>query len=81
MYVYICIYTYICNYENNLPSRLSPQRLSGNLCTWTYDVQLLLNQRVISKLNKVAMCNYISCAQGHEFSQRICGDNGEGTLF
>ena len=27
-------YIYICNHENNVPSRLSPQWLCGNLCTW-----------------------------------------------
>ena len=31
---------YVCNHEDNLPSRLSPQWLSGNSCTWAYDVQL-----------------------------------------
>ena len=34
------IYMYVCNHENNVPSRLSPQWLSGNSWTWAYDVQL-----------------------------------------
>ena len=28
------------NHENNVSSRLSPQWLSGNSCTWAHDVQL-----------------------------------------
>ena len=31
---------YICNHENNMPSRLSPQWLYGNSCTWAHDVRL-----------------------------------------
>ena len=31
---------YICNHENNVQSRLSPQWLCGNLCTWVHDVRL-----------------------------------------
>ena len=34
------IYIYICNHENNVPSRLSPQWLCGNQCTWAHDVRL-----------------------------------------
>ena len=30
---------YICNHENNVPSRLSPQWLCGNSCTWAHDVR------------------------------------------
>ena len=45
IYIYIYIYKwsqvihdtqsaqYICNHENNVPSRLSPQWLCGNSCT------------------------------------------------
>ena len=32
---------YICNHENNVPSRLSPQWLYGNSCTWAYDVRFI----------------------------------------
>ena len=39
-YIYIYIYIYICNHKNNVPSRLSPQWLCDNLCTWAYDVRL-----------------------------------------
>ena len=27
----------MCNHENNVPSRLSPQWLCGNSCTWAHD--------------------------------------------
>ena len=27
----------VCNHENNMPSRLPPQRLYGSSCTWAYD--------------------------------------------
>ena len=30
---------YICNHEDNMPSRLSPQWLYGNSCTWALDVR------------------------------------------
>ena len=30
-----------CYHENNVPSRLSPQWLCGNSCTWAHDVRLL----------------------------------------
>ena len=33
IYIYMCIYIYIYNHENNVPSRLSPQWLCGNTCT------------------------------------------------
>ena len=39
MYIYI-FYIYICYHENNVPSRLSPQWLCGNSCTWAHDVRL-----------------------------------------
>ena len=29
---------YICNHENNVPSRLSSQWLCGNSCIWAHDV-------------------------------------------
>ena len=28
----------MCYHENNVPSRLSPQWLCGNSCTWAHDV-------------------------------------------
>ena len=28
----------ICNHENNVPCRLSPQWLCSNSCTWAHDV-------------------------------------------
>ena len=31
---------YICNHENNMSSRLSPQWLCGDSCTWAHDVRL-----------------------------------------
>ena len=36
--MYVCVY--ICNHENNVPSRLSPQWLCGNSWTWEYDLWL-----------------------------------------
>ena len=30
---------YICNHENNVPSRLSPLWSCGNSCTWAHDVR------------------------------------------
>ena len=33
-------YIHTCNHENNVPSRLSRQRLCGNSCTWAHDLQL-----------------------------------------
>ena len=42
--MYIYIYIYICNHENNVPSRLSPQWLCGNSCTWAHDVRLNLTE-------------------------------------
>ena len=39
IYIYMCIYN-ICNHENNVPSRLSPQWLCGNSWTWANDVRL-----------------------------------------
>ena len=38
MYVYI----YICNHENNVPSRLLPQWFCGNSCIWAHDVHHVL---------------------------------------
>ena len=48
MYVYIVLKShrskmgviYMCNHENNVPSRLLPQWLCGNSCTWVHDVRL-----------------------------------------
>ena len=49
--IYIYIYMYIdnifryiciCNHENNVLSRLSPQCLCGNSCTWAHDVRLII---------------------------------------
>ena len=38
MGIYICMY--ICNRENHVPSKLSPQWLCGNACTWAHDIRL-----------------------------------------
>ena len=41
-YIYTYIHThthvYLCNYQKNVRSRLSPQWLCGNSCTWAHDV-------------------------------------------
>ena len=42
IYIYIYIYIHICNHENNVLSRLSPQWLCGNSCTWTHDVRFIM---------------------------------------
>ena len=34
--MYLCM----CNHESNVPSRLSPQWLRSNSCTWAHDVRL-----------------------------------------
>ena len=39
MYIYVCIYNHD-NHESNISSQLSPQWLSGNLCTWANGVRL-----------------------------------------
>ena len=73
---------YICNHENNVvPSRLSPQWLCGNSCTWAHDVRLHIAGTNEPKSAQQAMCNRTSCAQVHELPQSHCGDNREGTLF
>ena len=76
MNICICIYIYICYHENNVPSRLSPQWLCGNSCTWAHDVRLHIAGSLVPP-----MCNRTSCAQVHELPQSHCGDNREGTLF
>ena len=38
MYIYILYMLYY--HKNNVPSRLSPQWLCGNSCTWAHDVRL-----------------------------------------
>ena len=32
---------YMCNHESYVPSRLSPQWLCGNSCTWAHDVRYI----------------------------------------
>ena len=39
---YIQIYICICNHENNVSSRLSPQWHCSNSCTWAQDVRLII---------------------------------------
>ena len=41
-YLYIYIYVNICNHENNIPSRSSPQGLCGNSCPWTHDALFIM---------------------------------------
>ena len=40
LFSYIYIYTHIFYHENNVPSRLLPQWLCGNSCTWAHEVRL-----------------------------------------
>ena len=35
-------YDLICNHENNVPSRLSPQWFCGNSCTWENDAHIFM---------------------------------------
>ena len=64
------IYIYICNYENNVPSRFSQQRLCRNSypCTcvvWLQgNVPEMFNQQYGSNVS--AVCNGTSCVQVHE---------------
>ena len=50
IFTYIYIYIY---YENNVPSRLSPQWLCGNSCTRAHDVKYI----AIYIHNSVMLCN------------------------
>ena len=50
---YIYIYIYICYHESSVLSRLSPQWLCGNSCTWAHDVRLhIAGINEPKKLNK-----------------------------
>ena len=40
MHIYFIYIFYIYNHKNNVPSRLAPQWLYGNSCTWACDVRL-----------------------------------------
>ena len=50
------IHIYICNHRNNVPSRLWPQSLYGNSCTWAHDVRLhiagTIEPKVLGKQSK-----------------------------
>ena len=52
--IYISIY--ICNNENNVPSRLSPQWLCGNSCTWAHDVRLWCTSCVCLVYRYMCVC-------------------------
>ena len=52
---------YICNHENNVSSRLSPQSLCGNSSIWTHDVRALGHLGTWFKRT--------SCAQVHGLPQ------------
>ena len=40
-YIYIYIYIYICYHEYHVPSRLSPQWLCDNSCTWAHEPYII----------------------------------------
>ena len=40
IYIYVFIYIYALMKKQCVPSRLSPQWLFGNFCTWPHDVWL-----------------------------------------
>ena len=46
---------YICNHENNVPSRLSPQWLCGNSCTWVDDVRLHIGSLMTTYITLLAL--------------------------
>ena len=50
---------YICNHENNVPSRLSPQWLCGNSCTWAYYAHLASERFEHSVCRGSLMTTYI----------------------
>ena len=39
IYIHVYISIYICYHEKNVPSRLSPQWLCGNACTWAHTLE------------------------------------------
>ena len=41
-YKYIYIYTYNFNHEKDVPSRLLPEWLYGNSCTYAHDLRLYI---------------------------------------
>ena len=56
IYIYIYIHEYICNHENNVPSRLSPQwfvatHALGHMI-YGYTLLVPMNQRVLNKQSK-----------------------------
>ena len=50
-HIYIIYILYIYNHENNVPFRLSPQRLHGNSCTWAHDVWFSLELYIFDRNN------------------------------
>ena len=64
IHTYIYIYIYICNHEKNVPSRLSPQGLCGNSCTWAHDVYIYLpaktNKSVFQTFSRTFKARFMS---------------------
>ena len=56
--MYVCMYIYVGNHENNVPSRLSPQWFCGNSCTVL--MQMYTNF-LICFLNEKAL-RYLLCS-------------------
>ena len=60
--MYAVYIEYICNHENNVPSRLSPQWLSGSSCTWAHMLIYMLITCINLFSNSVWIrCNVCSC--------------------
>ena len=58
----------ICNHENNVPSRLSPQCLCGNSCTWAHDVRLHHVRKCMSCHKAIVVIT----GRAHFFHDYIC---------
>ena len=60
--MYICIYIYICiwcNDENNELSRLSPQWLCGDSCTWAHEPKCMSCHKAIVVIIGKAHCFHV----------------------
>ena len=77
----------MCNHENNVPSRLSPQWLCGNSCTWERNGRLhiagtnsvcresLMTTYIYINLHDICHMSYVIC-----FEYIFCRDNMDTTL-
>ena len=65
---------YICYYENNVSSGLSPKWLCGNSCTWAHDVWLC--HKAIVVITRRAYCFHDNTYYAHlafvRFEHSVC---------